>query len=609
MEQITTDVLVVGGGVGGSAAAIQAARLGVQVTLVTEFSWLGGMLTAAGVTAPDGNELDAWRTGLWGAFLQELVARTPEGLDNGWVSFFTYEPQVGAAVFQDWVQALPNLRWIQGQTLQSVIKTPDQILGARFEDYEIRAQITIDGTELGDLLALGEIPHRWGWEYQAEFNEPSAPKEPNATTTSYPVQSPTWVIVLRDFGEGNSAPKIPRPPKYDPSRFVGAWENYGGQKCLDYGRLPGDRFMLNWPIKGNDYGEGLERLLGSTTDRQAFFEEAKNHSLGFAHYIQCELGDRYGLAEDTFDCGPLTAPVSPNAAPTTAFALHPYYRESRRLIGITTLREQDLLPMNKGQTAALPFTTTASGCDEVEQVCDAIAIGNYANDHHYPYGDIPLAPKSRRWGGRWTGTPFTIPYRCLVPTTLNGFLACEKNVSVTHMANGATRLQPVVFGIGQAAGAAAALCIKNQCHPRDLPIDLLQQTLITDPTAPNALIPLFNLPPNHPDWLTWQRYYLQNPEAYACTAYAPVNPPLGIDFTEGHPSRHLRTSTEFAGSFQHNAHQDYCLQLDDGESWQLVTTSETIDHQLIQYKNKHQIKIIGRKNAAGGWILVEAILS
>ncbi|MFN9560991.1 MAG: FAD-dependent oxidoreductase, partial [Dolichospermum sp.] len=57
MNQIyTTDVLVVGGGTGGTVAAIQAARKGVKTILVSEFAWLGGMLTSAGVSAPDGNE-------------------------------------------------------------------------------------------------------------------------------------------------------------------------------------------------------------------------------------------------------------------------------------------------------------------------------------------------------------------------------------------------------------------------------------------------------------------------------------------------------------------------------------------------------------------------
>ena len=129
-------------------------------------------------------------------------------------------------------------------------------LPPRFQDITIRAQITIDGTELGDLLAIGNVPHRWGWELQSEFGEPSAPTSPNQLTQRYPVQAPTWVVVMQDYGEGETAPDIPAPPKDDPDRFLGAWDNYGGDRFLNYGRLPGNRFMINWPMHGNDYGEG-----------------------------------------------------------------------------------------------------------------------------------------------------------------------------------------------------------------------------------------------------------------------------------------------------------------------------------------------------------------
>ncbi|XGV99513.1 MAG: FAD-dependent oxidoreductase [Leptolyngbya sp. BL-A-14] len=302
MQELKADVLVVGGGTGGTAAAIQAARRGAKTILVSEFSWLGGMLTSAGVSAPDGNELLAFQTGLWGAFLRELRQRQLEGLDHGWVSFFTYDPRVGAQIFADWVAALPNLQWIAGQTPEEVLWTGDRIRGVRFQTVTISAQITIDGTELGDLLALGEVPHRWGWELQSEFNEPSAPVSANQLTQQYPVQAPTWVVVMQDYGEGETAPEIPAPPNDAPDRFQGAWDQYGGDRFLNYGRLPGNRFMINWPIHGNDYGEGVDRLL-SKKKRREFLQEARWHTQSFARLIQQQLGQRYGLAEDVFPEG------------------------------------------------------------------------------------------------------------------------------------------------------------------------------------------------------------------------------------------------------------------------------------------------------------------
>ena len=264
---ITADVLVVGGGTGGTAAAIQAARRGVSVVLVSELPWLGGMLTAAGVSAPDGNELAAFQTGIWGEFLKALRRRQPAGLDHGWVSFFTYQPAVGAQIFADWVDALPNLRWIVGQRSREVLRQGDRITGVRFDQLTVQAQITLDGTELGDLLALGKVPYRWGWETResAELDwEPSAPgslSDPAdslyAITQRYPVQSPTWVVVMQDYGRGQCAPLIEAPPQVSPdSDFEGTWASYStadtpaGEHFLNYGRLPGDCFMINWPHRG-----------------------------------------------------------------------------------------------------------------------------------------------------------------------------------------------------------------------------------------------------------------------------------------------------------------------------------------------------------------------
>lgn len=578
------DVLVVGGGTGGTAAAIEAARRGAKTMLVSEFPWLGGMLTSAGVSVPDGNELIAFQTGLWGAFLQELRQRQPGGLDNSWVSFFSYDPRIGAKIFADWVQELPNLHWISGQVPIEVFQQANCITGVRFADFSVTAKITLDATELGDLLALAEIPHRWGWELQSEWGEPSAPSNFNQLTEKYAVQSPTWVVLMQDFTKA-VAPEIPVAPNYDPSKFAGAWDGYGAEKFLNYGRLPSGLLMMNWPICGNDYGEGVGRLIESEVAKNEFLQESRWHSQNFAYFIQNQLGSCYGLAEQVFPHN------------STAFALHPYYRESRRLVGLTTIREQDILPVAEGRVASL--------------FPDAIALGNYANDHHYPGFTLPLQPKSIRWGGRWTGTPFTIPYSSLIPATTDGFLACEKNISVSHIANGATRLQPVVMGIGQAAGMAAAICVELNCQPRNLPVRALQEALLTSDRSPLAIVPLFNLSPNHPEWLNKQLYYLNEPQVYPLSGNCPSSSLDKYEYTDFNQVL-IRENDCFTGILHRLDQQDYRFTItapaaNVGQNWQLVTLRSHINEQLQALPHKQLLTIWGRLNYSGHWLLVENI--
>ncbi|MGK7891547.1 MAG: FAD-dependent oxidoreductase [Leptolyngbyaceae cyanobacterium] len=498
MNTLTTDILVVGGGTGGTVAAIQAARRGAdthtQVTLVSEYAWLGGMLTTAGVSAPDGNELEVWQTGLWGQFIRAVQQRQLGGVDHGWVSCFTYAPRVGAAILTEWVKELPNLHWISGQCLRAVERQGDRLTRVTFDEVQIQAKIILDGTELGDLLAFADVPYRWGWDEASQ--EPSALLQLHPLPQTYPVQLPTWVVVMQDFGESTQSEEIPLSSLDALPDFSGAWEGYGAAQFLNYGRLPGDRFMINWPQEGNDYGVDLNRLVQSASARQAFLQEARWYSQAFARHLQTQLGRRYGLASDTF-------PTVANSLGGGAFALHPYYRESRRLVGLTTVTETDILPQPDGCVAPLPRNLAGA--------VEAIAIGNYANDHHYPAPEshlLQLAPKSMHWGGRWTGTPFTLPYGCLVPETVDGLLVCEKNIAVSHLANGATRLQPLVMNLGQAAGMAAALCIEANVQPRELAVRSLQNALLEDAIAPAAVMPLINLSPHHPDWFHWQQYYL-----------------------------------------------------------------------------------------------------
>jgi hypothetical protein len=537
------------------------------------------MLTSAGVAAPDGNELAAWQTGIWGQFLRELQQH-PDGLDHGWVSLFTFDPRLGAKTLAAWVHQLPNLTWIAHQSPVAVLTQGRRVLGVRFPDYEIRATLTLDGTELGDLLALGDLPHRWGWEWQGEFNEPSAPVGPNAMTEHYPVQSPTWVFLLRET-VGNAATPIAAPTMVGNHRFQSPWERHSQAAFLSYGQLPDRHYMVNWPINGNDYGKGLNRLVGRQGERQAFLQEAYEYSYAFAHFLQTQHFPHLELATDIF---PQPGGLSP------AFALHPYYRESRRLRGQVTLTEKAILP--QGQVAPLPLHN--------HQVT-SIAIGNYANDHHYPGYDFPLAPKSLQWGGRWTGTPFTIPFGAVLPQTVQGLLPCEKNISVSHIANGSTRLQPLVMNTGQAVGMIAALSIEQNCDPQDLAVREVQEALIGDRWAPAAVIPLFNLTPDHPDWADWQRHYLDHPDAYPESGHCPVDAtraclPLAA------------TPLVYRGQLHKPNEHSYQFSCEPSvPPLDLITVRPEVEQQLQQLRAGTQITVGGRYNPSGNWLIAEAI--
>ncbi|MDX1920985.1 MAG: FAD-dependent oxidoreductase, partial [Candidatus Caenarcaniphilales bacterium] len=218
-KNLEVDVLVVGGSQSGVPAAIQAARQGAKVALVSQGDWLGGSMAEAGVAAIDGNELTAFQTGLWGEFISRLVEREPNLMQYGWVSFFTFNPKNGNELFKDWVAEEKKIVWLKNLRPTEVLldesdKYP-KFIGVKFSDSTIiKAKVTIDATEFGDLLELGKVPYRLGWEYAGEFKEPSAPVKKSNLILRYPLQELTWAFYLKDYGKGNRAPKIETPNGY-----------------------------------------------------------------------------------------------------------------------------------------------------------------------------------------------------------------------------------------------------------------------------------------------------------------------------------------------------------------------------------------------------------
>ena len=587
-------VLVWGGGTGGVAAALQAARGGADTLLLTPGPWLGGMVSAGGVCCPDGNELTPWQTGLWGAFLRELQRREPEGLDQNWVSCFGYAPATAEALLREWCLQESRLRWWPDVQLRSITRRADRLEAVEIErqgeTIRVALQVLVDGSDRGDCFPLAEAPYRLGWEAQEQWQEPSAPRAEALATDPFfqrqPVQSPTWVVMgqLADDPLPTAAGErgLPAP-------FEAASDSFGLERTITYGRLPGGLVMLNWPLHGNDWHGDLQRAFNpDAAVRAALYADMQAHSQRFASALEEATAGWLQRGR----CFPAHGSEASSGAlhGGSNLALMPYWREGRRLVGQALVIEQQLLPQAPGESvAALPLDGAGA--------LQSVAVGNYANDHHYPGEDWALAPKSTRWGGRWSGTPFCIPYGALVSSGLDNLLAADKCFSCSHMANGATRLQPLIFNIGQAAGAAAALCVLRGLNPGDLPVRDLQDQLISDDRAPAGPVPLWDTPWHHPLWAERQRAALDDPSlvtAQGTLAGLPAS--LSPDRGPSEPNECL-----WSGELSPDGTGGYSFRSAQG-LWPVITLEPGLHHWLQQLDGPRPVELIGCLNPWGPWL-------
>ena len=124
-------------------------------------------------------------------------------------------------------------------------------------------------------------------------------------------------------------------------------------------------------------------------------------------------------------------------------------RETRRIVGEYTLNEQEVL-----------------NCARFD---DVIAVAGYPVDLHHPVGgDCTLY---------WCPDSYDIPYRCLIPKKIDGLIVAGRNVSMSHLALASARVMGPAMALGEAAGKAAALSIKDGVELRDLNVTELQEAL------------------------------------------------------------------------------------------------------------------------------------
>jgi len=475
------DVVIVGGGMGGSAAALAALRQHVSVCLTEPSHWLGGQMTAQGVSALDENRFSptsgssasylALRNGIRAAYwAKQPGGAMPENFNPGacWVSRVCFEPRVALDVLDHMLAPYRD-----DHRLQLFLRTAPVRVERRATDGRLRSVLTynfethvwlaldgeefIDATELGDLLPLANVKFTTGAESRAQTGEPDAPAQANPQAT----QSFTYPFILERSAQPDPPPgtSIPRPADYDALRsHYTLVVDYGRGKFLTYGMFadrpgtpgsfwkyrrlvqaaqyprgvfPADLSMINWP--GNDVCD--QNLLAPDAHAQALaLQHAKHVALGFAYWLQHDAPRDSGTGSGY----PELQLVPQQLATPDGLAQFPYIREARRIHALRTVVEQDISDQFQHGVRGRRFP-------------DSVGVALYAMDLH------GCAHETVRAGTR----PFQVPLGALIPREVPNLLAAAKNIGTTHITNGAFRLHPGEWAIGEAAGTAAVVALRH----------------------------------------------------------------------------------------------------------------------------------------------------
>jgi hypothetical protein len=493
METLRTDVAIIGGGLGACAAALAVARLGRRVILTEETHWIGGQLTNQAVP-PDEHpwieERGATRTyrTLRQGIRNYYRAHTPLTADarargalnpgNGWVSRLCHDPRVAVAVLHQMMvphQLAGRLFVMHPHRPVSAWTHGDRIIGVTVRGLEsgrdslIEAPFFIDATPYGELLDLAGVEHVHGVEASSETGEPHAAeradsRQHQAITVCFAmdhlvgedhtIERPRQYSHWRDLQPPDWPGRLlswttSRPETHEPlTRFLfdaqdgHPWWQFRrilDRTNFDEGFAESDVTVVNWPQ--NDYWFGS--VIGvDEAERDRNLEAARQLSLSLLYWMQTEAPRPDGGVgyPGLHLRGDVVGGTPDGLAPA------PYVRESRRIRAEFTVLEQHIAHSLRPKGPQL--------------FGDSVGVGCYRIDLHPRVGGAGYLDI-----GCW---PFQIPLGAMVPVRVENLLPGGKNLGVTHITNGAFRLHPVEWNIGEAAGLLAIFCLHGDLTPRSV---------------------------------------------------------------------------------------------------------------------------------------------
>jgi hypothetical protein len=378
-----------------------------------------------------------------------------------------WEPRVADRIFKQIIAAVPNVHVFHDTWATGVIRRGNRITGVgtenkRGERRVFNGRVIIDATHEADVAAWAGAPYNVG-------REPRSPIEPHAGEIWFfngtgeimerstgrgdrGIVSYGLRLTIKNYGEkdGQAHLLATPPPGYDKSKYI--YTAYSGRPSDPNGKTE---------MNSNPIGNELQEINwtwpeATRAERKRLYEIYRNHALGFLYYLQHEKGlTHLGLPRDEYtDNGNVPYRV--------------FVREARRIEGEAKMTEADVNPFVTGRSMIPPPRR------------DSIAIGHYPIDSKPVHSKTDVSTPEKGEGDFFlinAMSAFQVPYGAIVPKNIDGLIV-PVAMSATHAAFSAVRMDPTWMVMGQAAGVAAALSLREDVEVRELPVEKLQRELI-----------------------------------------------------------------------------------------------------------------------------------